>query len=156
MNLQPDPTSFTGWAEGLKEIQINESISTWNNSIIDIHERFLEYGLHKLVFRMDVETYSPDVVQAREAHTYVNVTKSELVAMVIKGGAYSVMTRGWDQPVDLPAELNSYDPDTPGDQEVIREGTLRGLHELTVNSTGHQLLLVLPKDLPRPGEVLRD
>ena len=52
----------------------------------------------------------------KEAHTYINITKSDLVAVLVAGSATSV-ARGWGQLVYLPAELNSFDPDEPDTQE---------------------------------------
>ena len=54
----------------------------------------------------------------KEAYTYINITKSDLVAVLVAGSATSV-ARGWGQLVYLPAELNSFDPDYPDTQEGL-------------------------------------
>ena len=51
----------------------------------------------------------------KEAYTYINITMSDLVAVLVAGSATSV-ARGWGQLVYLPAELNSFDPDYPETQ----------------------------------------
>lgn len=64
--------------------------------MLDMPALLLNYGLHKLVFRLQVETFTPEVVMFKEAHTYVNITKSPLVAIMIAGSVATV-SRGWDQ-----------------------------------------------------------
>ena len=126
MDLINDPGSHTGLSEELIEIPINGTLSSWNSSMLDVPSNFLDYGLHKIVFRFEVETYTDDVVMFKEAHTYINITKSDLVAVLVAGSATSV-ARGWGQLVYLPAELNSFDPDEPDTQEGL---TYQGGHSI--------------------------
>ena len=62
VDLIIDPGSYTGQTEELDEIPINGTLSSWNSSMLDIPSNFLDYGLHKIVFRFEVETYTDDVV----------------------------------------------------------------------------------------------
>ena len=62
MDLINDPGSHTGLSEELIEIPINGTLSSWNSSMLDVPSNFLDYGLHKIVFRFEVETYTDDVV----------------------------------------------------------------------------------------------
>ena len=85
MDLINDPGSHTGLSEELIEIPINGTLSSWNSSMLDVPSNFLDYGLHKIVFRFEVETYTDDVAMFKEAYTYINITKSDLVAVLVAG-----------------------------------------------------------------------
>ncbi len=93
-DLEDDPSHHTGKREVLTNIPINESLASWNTSMLDVRSLFLNYGLHKLVFRFQVETYTPEVVMFKEAYTYVNITKSPLVAIMIAGSVSQIARYG--------------------------------------------------------------
>lgn len=55
----------------------------------------------------------------REAHTYVNITASDLQPILIEGSIAKV-SRGWEQSLTLiPGEL-SVDPDWPEERVSVR------------------------------------
>ena len=160
VDLINDPGSHTGLSEELIEIPINGTLSSWNSSMLDVPSNFLDYGLHKIVFKFEVETYTDDVVMFKEAYTYINITKSDLVAVLVAGSATSV-ARGWGQLVYLPAELNSFDPDEPDTQEgltyqwfcrVVTEG--REENYTTWDSDGFPLWRDVPyaQQIPPPSD----
>ena len=89
-----DPASQTGLTEELTEIQINETVAgSYQTSVIDIPPRTLDYGLHKLVFKFELETGVPGLPLYKTAYTYVNITKSPLVPVFIKGSVAKVFLR---------------------------------------------------------------
>ena len=115
MEIKDDDLSIAGKKEELTEIQINTTVPTWNSSLLEVPPRILEYGLHKLVYRVEVETFNDDFEMLREAFTYLNITKSPL-QLVLMEGAIARVTRGWGQELELnPYEL-SVDPDNPEDK----------------------------------------
>ena len=114
--IKKDPNSQAGLVEELTEIQINETVPTFQSSMIDIPPLALDYGLHKLVFKMEIETGVPDLPLFRTAYTYFNVTASPLVPSFIKGSV-SKVTRGWGQIIKLDGSKFSIDPDNPADKQ---------------------------------------
>lgn len=57
--IKKDPASQAGLVEELTEIQINDTVPTYQSSLIDIPGLTLDLGLHKLVFKMEIETGVP-------------------------------------------------------------------------------------------------
>ena len=50
----------------------------------------LDYGLHKLVFKLEIETGVPGLPLYKTAYTYFNITKSPLIPAFIKGSVAKV------------------------------------------------------------------
>ena len=96
VEISVDPDSQIGKKEKLTPIQINETVPSWKSSLLDIPKLTFMYGLKKLVFRFEVETGNPDIPFYKEAHTYVNITKSPLMPVLIEGSA-ALVSRGWGQ-----------------------------------------------------------
>ena len=116
VEISDDPDSQIGKKEKLTPIPINETIPSWNSALLDIPKLTFMYGLKKLVFRFEVETGNPDIPFYKEAHTYVNITKSPLMPVLIEGSA-ALVSRGWGQFLTLtPAKL-SIDPDFPDERK---------------------------------------
>ena len=112
VEISDDPESQIGKKEKLTMVPINETVPSWKSSLLDIPKRTFMYGLHKLVFRFEIDTGNPEIPFYKEAHTYVNITKSPLMPVLIDGSAAKV-SRGWGQRLSLiPAKL-SVDPDFP-------------------------------------------
>ena len=115
VEIVEDEESQVGKKEELTELMINETISSWQSSLLDVPPRVFEYGLHKLVFRFEIETGNEDIPMYKEAFTYINITKSPLMPVLIEGSA-SKVSRGWKQALTLfPGQL-SVDPDFPDDK----------------------------------------
>ena len=114
VTLLDDPSSHAGKIEILNELYINETMPTYTSGLLVVPPLSFNYGLHKLVFRFDVETFHPDIEMFREAYTYFNVTKSPLQPILIEG-SIAKLSRGWGQSLLLPAESLSSDPDWPGE-----------------------------------------
>jgi hypothetical protein len=51
-DIVDDVMELTGKREDLTEIPINETVPSWNTSSLDVPKLTLNYGLHKLVFRI--------------------------------------------------------------------------------------------------------
>lgn len=113
--IKKDPNSQAGLIEELTEIQINETVPTYQSSLIEVPPNVLDYGLYKLVFKLEIETGVPGLPLYKKAFTYFNVTKSPLVPGFIKGSVTKV-TRGWGQMVVLNGMEYSTDPDYPDDK----------------------------------------
>ena len=88
-----DENSQIGKKEKLNEIQINNTVPSWNRGVLDIPPLTLGYGLHKLVLRFDIETGHPTIKFFKEAFTYVNITKSPLMPVLLDGSP-SKVSRG--------------------------------------------------------------
>ena len=114
--IKKDPNSQTGLIEELTEIQINETVRSYQSSLIDIPGLTLDVGLHKLVFKLEIETGVPGLPLYKTAYTYFNVTQSPLVPGFIKGSVVKV-TRGWGQVIRLDVVKFSLDPDSPSSRE---------------------------------------
>ena len=113
VELQKDENSQVGQKEILTEIQINDTVPSWNRGVLDIPPLTLqEYGLYKLVFRFDIETYEPSIQFFKEAYTYVNITKSPLMPVLLDGSP-SKVSRGWGQTITMFPSKFSIDPDFP-------------------------------------------
>ena len=52
--LVSDPDSQVGQKEVLTPIQINDTIPSWNQGVLDVPSLIFNYGLHKFVFRFQV------------------------------------------------------------------------------------------------------
>ena len=115
VSITKDPNSQTGLIEELREIRINDTVPTYTSSLIDIPPLTLDYGLHKLVFKLEIETGVPELPLFKKAYTYVNITQSPLVPGFIKGSVAKV-TRGWGQVLKLDGSKFSTDPDLPQDK----------------------------------------
>ena len=115
VELQKDENSQVGKKEILTEIQINDTVPSWNRGVLDIPPLTLDYGLHKLVFRFDIETYEPSIQFFKEAFTYVNITKSPLMPVLLDGSP-SKVSRGWGQTITMFPNKFSIDPDSPEDR----------------------------------------
>ena len=112
VEIKKDPASQAGFIEELTEIQINETVPSYRSSMISIPPRTLDYGLYKLVFKLEIETGMPELPLYKKAYTYFNITKSPLIPSFIKGSVAKV-TRGWGQLIKLDARRYSLDPDNP-------------------------------------------
>ena len=118
VEIVEDEESQVGKKEELTELMINETIPSWQASLLDVPSRVFEYGLHKLVFRFEIETGNEDIPMYKEAFTYINITKSPLMPVLIEGSA-SKVSRGWKQALTLfPGQL-SVDPDYPDDKVIL-------------------------------------
>ena len=117
--IEDDEESQVGKKEKLTEITtINDTIPSWQSALLDVPSNVFNYGLHKLVFRFEIETGNPDIPMYKEAFTYVNITKSPLMPVLIEGSA-SKVTRGWGQVLTLfPGKL-SVDPDYPTEKVMV-------------------------------------
>ena len=112
VEIEDDEESQAGKKEKLTEVAINETIPSWKTAMLDVPKRALNYGLYKLVFRFEIETGNEDIPMYKEAFTYINITKSPLMPVLIEGSA-SKVSRGWSQSLTLfPGQL-SEDPDYP-------------------------------------------
>ena len=116
VQIKKDPNSQTGLIEELTEIQINETVRSYQSSLIDIPGLTLDVGLHKLVFKLEIETGVPGLPLYKTAYTYFNVTQSPLVPGFIKGSVVKV-TRGWGQVIRLDVTKFSIDPDSPSSRD---------------------------------------
>ena len=116
VTIKKDPNSQTGLIEELTEVRINDTIPTYQSAMIDIPPNILDYGLYKLVFKLEIDTGVPGLPLFKKAYTYFNISKSPLVPGFIKGSV-SKVTRGWGQTVELDAKMYSIDPDFPEDKE---------------------------------------
>ena len=54
VHLAQDPESSGGVREILTEIPINETMPTYTSSMLNVPPLSFEYGIHKLVFRIEV------------------------------------------------------------------------------------------------------
>ena len=54
VSLVNDPNSQVGKVEILTPIQINTTIPSWNQGVLDVPALTFDYGLHKFVFRFQV------------------------------------------------------------------------------------------------------
>ena len=115
VTLTDDEESQIGKKEELKEIQINQTIPSWDRAVLNVPPLTFNYGLHKLVFRFDIETFEPTIPFFKEAFTYVNITKSQLQPILLDGSP-SKVSRGWSQSLVLTPEKFSIDPDFPEDR----------------------------------------
>ena len=93
VKLTDDEASQIGKKEILKEIQINETIDSWDRAVLNVPPLTFNYGLHKLVFRFDIETFEPTIPFFKEAFTYVNITASALQPVLLDGSP-SKVSRG--------------------------------------------------------------
>lgn len=117
VDIIDDEESQIGKKEVLEEIQINTTVPSYNRGVLNIPPLTLrEYGLHKLVFRFDIETYEPSIPFFKEAFTYVNITKSPLQPVLLDGSP-SKVSRGWTQTLTLFPEKYSIDPDFPDEKQ---------------------------------------
>ena len=118
VEIEDDEESQVGKKEKLEELMINETIPSYASALLDVPSRVFEYGLHKLVFRFEIETGNEDIPMYKEAFTYINITKSPLMPVLIEGSA-SKVSRGWRQALALyPGQL-SVDPDYPEDKVLF-------------------------------------
>ena len=58
MELEPDPRSQVGVIEKLTEIDISETLPTWNTSLLVVPSLYLDYGLYKAQFNLEVKQLS--------------------------------------------------------------------------------------------------
>ena len=93
VTLTDDEESQIGKKETLVEIQINETIASWDRAVLNVPPRTFNYGLHKLVFRFEIETFEPSIPFFKEAFTYVNITPSPLQPVLLDGSP-SKVSRG--------------------------------------------------------------
>ena len=116
VTLSDDEESQIGKKEELTEIQINTTLPTWNRAVLNVLPLSLDYGLHKFVFRFDIETFEPTIPFFKEAFTYINITKSQLQPVLLDGSP-SKVSRGWSQLLTLTPQYFSIDPDAPQERE---------------------------------------
>ena len=93
VTLTDDEESQIGKKETLVEIQINETIPSWDRAVLNVPPLTFNYGLHKLVFRFEIETFEPSIPFFKEAFTYVNITASGLQPVLLDGSP-SKVSRG--------------------------------------------------------------
>ena len=101
--------------ETLNEIYINNTLASSNTSLLSVPKLFLELGLYKLVYRLEIETFTEDIRVYGEAATYFKMVRTPLVPVIIEGSATKV-SRGWNQLVVMNPELFSLDPDAPDER----------------------------------------
>ena len=118
VTIEEDEESQVGKKEKLEELMINETIPSWSTALLDVPPRVFEYGLHKLVFRFEIETGNEDIPMYKEAFTYINITKSPLMPVLIEGSA-SKVSRGWKQALTLFPGTLSIDPDYPEEKVYL-------------------------------------
>ena len=63
VDLVEDPSSPAGIVEKLTEVQINETIPTYQSALIDVPPNTLEYGLYKLFFKLEVIFFKYDCIE---------------------------------------------------------------------------------------------
>lgn len=80
--------------------------------LLVVPKRSFDYGLHKLVFRFQVESPDTDLPLFKEAHTYFIVQPTPLEPALMEGFVTKV-SRGWTQSLLLDAAELSKDPDFP-------------------------------------------
>ena len=159
--LVKDEESQVGLKEVLTEIQINTTIDSWDRAVLNVPPLTFNYGLHKLVFRFDIETFEPTIPFFKEAFTYVNITKSQLQP-VLMDGSPSKVSRGWGQVLTMFPEKFSIDPDMPGEREFNYTWFCRVISPPSevddwpeVDKDGFPVFLPeLARGIPRPGIVL--
>ena len=111
--LVKDPSSSSGnLKEVLTPMQINKTIPSYQSAVLSVPPNVLDFGLYKLVFKLSIDTGMPNLPLFRTAFTYINITRSPLVAGFIQGSV-SVVTRGWGQTIVLDATNFTVDPDFP-------------------------------------------
>jgi hypothetical protein len=113
--LAPDKTSPVGKMEVLEEVDIKAITDTWKNKLIQVPPLTLDYGLYKFVYKFEVDTGEVTIPFFKEAYTYVNVTKSPLVPVLMEGSP-SKVSRGWNQALTMVPGWLSSDPDNPGEK----------------------------------------
>ncbi|KAG8197517.1 hypothetical protein JTE90_007255, partial [Oedothorax gibbosus] len=126
----PSRTYFMSWK--IDKIDKSDSviesvdvtpIRSSNCSALRILERFLEVGLYKVQYFIDI--YGNDTLEeTATCFTYLEIMSSSLRPMIIKGGA-SYILRGYGQMVYLEAEKYSVDPDNPKEKGFKMEWTCK-------------------------------
>eukprot|EP00095_Tigriopus_kingsejongensis_P012230 maker-scaffold528_size145933-snap-gene-0.29 protein:Tk12230 transcript:maker-scaffold528_size145933-snap-gene-0.29-mRNA-1 annotation:"hypothetical protein IscW_ISCW000316" len=110
--LIPDESSQIGVKEDLIELPLNNTNPSWNSSILSLPPMTYDFGLYKAVFKLEVETFDPDIPVFDESFTYFRVVPSPLVPVILEGSA-SKVSRGWGQIIKLNPKSLSIDPDAP-------------------------------------------
>lgn len=55
LSIEPNLEAATGSVEKLTlAVRLNETLDTWNMTTLSVPARFLEYGLYKAVFKLEV------------------------------------------------------------------------------------------------------
>ncbi|XP_071515467.1 polycystin family receptor for egg jelly-like [Panulirus ornatus] len=100
--------------EPQREIQVENVLTSWNFSQLDITPLFLELGVYKLTYwiRLDASKIFP---LERADYTYVEIIPSPLQAVII-GGSVTSVSRGFGQSLVLNPQGLSVDPDDPKDK----------------------------------------
>ncbi|CAB4060673.1 unnamed protein product [Lepeophtheirus salmonis] len=111
---EPTPTFFEWTAHLMSEIEgiearersfviLNESISSWNLSTINVPKRFLKPGLYKFTVKFGIklqDDFKKYHNVFKEASTLIRVKATPLQPVLIQGSPKEVK-RGWDQIVSL-------------------------------------------------------
>ncbi|XP_071750226.1 uncharacterized protein [Lepeophtheirus salmonis] len=127
---EPTPTFFEWTAHLMSEIEgiearersfviLNESISSWNLSTINVPKRFLKPGLYKFTVKFGIklqDDFKKYHNVFKEASTLIRVKATPLQPVLIQGSPKEVK-RGWDQIVSLNPLDFSIDPDDPEDKQ---------------------------------------
>jgi len=92
VDLVKDKASQAGYRELLTHL--NGTLKDNNNALISVPKLIFEYGLHKLVFRVEIKPVNQPPGETRmiyrEAFTYFNVVKSPLEPILISGSVTKV------------------------------------------------------------------
>ncbi len=120
VSLIEDKASQAGMREVLLPLD-DGVLPNADAALLNVPKRAFDYGLHKLVFKLEVDTGDPQKRLYREAYTYINVIKSPLQPILVEGSITKV-SRGWEQELELLPELLSEDPDFPEDKASPRGG----------------------------------
>ena len=83
--------------ETLEQIAIENLLPSWNKSSLLVKKNFLDFGLYKLVFSMQLyEGETPPKLPYEVMSTFfVEILRSPLVAIMVPGSV-SRLVRGWD------------------------------------------------------------
>ncbi|GFX63841.1 uncharacterized protein TNCV_5033101 [Trichonephila clavipes] len=99
------------------------SIRSSNCSALRFPARFLDVGLYKIEYTIDIYD-NGSLEDSPSCFTYLEIVSGNLRPMMIKGGA-SYILRGYDQMVYLEVDKYSVDPDNPEDKEFQMEWSCR-------------------------------
>ena len=96
------------------KMNISQLLPTWKTPTLNVPGLTLDYGLYRLQYLFQVETNVKNAPMIKTAHTYVNITKSDLTAILVTGSPVRLV-RGWGQELLLEPGRLSIDPDFPKD-----------------------------------------
>ena len=164
-NCKVDLTSIRRWivsriepltGETLELVPIENILPSWNKSSLLIKKNFLDFGLYRLDYSLQLYEGEepPNIPYEVMTTSYIEVKRSQLTAIMVRGSV-SRLVRGWGQRASLDPGANSIDPDFPEDKSFECEWYCRLLdEELPMNGTqlqDHPLLPVRQPDDPAPS-----